>query len=58
MLSTDNRVKMQHIKHANKYFEQSSNSQIFNNYKSGSHPDPSIGLITDLPQTFSLNIFC
>ena len=39
MPSTDSRVTMQHVKYTNKYFEQSSNSQIFNKYKTGSLPD-------------------
>ena len=43
MLSTDNRVTMQHIKHANKFLEQLNNTEKVNKYNTGSHPDPSIG---------------
>ena len=57
MLSTVNRVKMQHIRHINKYFEQSSNSQIFNKYKSGSRldADPPLHWLHRLQQ-FSSNL--
>ena len=55
MLSKDNRVTMQHINHANKYFEQSSYLQIFKKYKTGSCPDPPLHW-SHRPQQFSSNL--
>ena len=40
MLLKGSRVKIQHIKYANKIFQQKSNAEKFNKYRIGSHADP------------------